>query len=289
MSVVDSMTEPTDPLKSSDAAPADVGRAGAMLRAARQQKGLHIAALAASIKVTPAKLEALESGRYQDLLDPAFTRALAQAVCRALKIDPAPVLAQLPDATVDGLGRVGGGLNTPFRERPGRVVPADWAPWRHPVLWLVALLLLAAVAFQLWPSTPTRDLAAGAEGAAKPASDVGKSLARATASGAASGGGAASTSVSAGRPALPQSATSLATGDAVVLRARQATWVQAVDGNGQTLVSRLIPAGETLELTVKTPLRLKIGNVGGTELQFRGKLIDLGPVARDNKASLTLP
>ena len=46
-----------------------------MLRAARQQQGLHIAALAAAIKVTPAKLEALEAGRIEALPDATFARA----------------------------------------------------------------------------------------------------------------------------------------------------------------------------------------------------------------------
>ena len=119
--------------------------AGAMLRAARQQQGLHIAALAASIKVTPAKLEALESGRYHELPDTTFARALAKTVCRVLKIDPEPVLAQMPGAPDTGLARVDGGLNTPFRERPGRVDPSVWVPWRHPVLWAVALLLFAGI------------------------------------------------------------------------------------------------------------------------------------------------
>ena len=67
-----------------------------MLRAAREKRGLHIAALAASIKVSPRKLEALETDRYDELPDLTFTRALAQTVCRALKIDAEPVLAKLP-------------------------------------------------------------------------------------------------------------------------------------------------------------------------------------------------
>ena len=117
-----------------------------MLRAARQQQGLHIAALAASIKVTPAKLEALEAGRYHELPDTTFARALAKTVCRVLKIDPEPVLAQMPDTPDSGLARVDGGLNTPFRERPGRVDPTVWVPWRHPVLWAVAYDESAALA-----------------------------------------------------------------------------------------------------------------------------------------------
>ncbi|MBX9792674.1 MAG: helix-turn-helix domain-containing protein, partial [Burkholderiaceae bacterium] len=72
--------------------------AGAMLREARQAKGLHIAALAASIKVSQRKLELLEADKISELPDATFARALAQTVCRSLKIDPVPVLAALPQA-----------------------------------------------------------------------------------------------------------------------------------------------------------------------------------------------
>eukprot|EP01136_Pigoraptor_vietnamica_P039483 Opistho-1_new@10349 len=70
--------------------------AGAWLREARQQRGLHIAALAAMLKVPQAKLEALEADRWQDLPDTTFARALAKAMCRVLKVDAAPVMALLP-------------------------------------------------------------------------------------------------------------------------------------------------------------------------------------------------
>jgi len=281
----------------------DAVAAGALLRAARQQQGLHIAALAASIKVTPAKLEALEAGRHHELPDATFTRALAQAVCRALKIDPAPVLAQLPGTPPDALGRVDGGLNTPFRERPGRAVPADWAPWRHPVLWLVALLLVAAAAFVLVPSAPTapRELPAQAapDGANQPVMPPGtvttpvESAAPASAPPPASsaapvsslapaGSAPAADTVAAAAPALAPGGT-----DEVMLKAVQDTWVQAVDGTGQTLMARVLPAGETVALTPALPVRLRIGNVRGTELLFRGQPVPLN--TRDNIANLTLP
>ena len=73
------------------AVPTDAAAAGALLRAARLAQGLHIAALAASIKVSPAKLEALEAGRSHELPDHTFARALALTVCRVLKIDATPV------------------------------------------------------------------------------------------------------------------------------------------------------------------------------------------------------
>ena len=70
--------------------------AGRLLREARQAQGLHIAALASAIKVAPRKLELLEADRLDELPDATFTRALAQTVCRSLKIDAAPILALLP-------------------------------------------------------------------------------------------------------------------------------------------------------------------------------------------------
>ena len=163
------MTDQDRPLGSAPAGPAagsglavtEAVSGGAMLRAARQQQGLHIAALAASMKVPPARLEALEAGRYHELVDTTFTRALAQAMCRALRIDPVPVLALLPGSSPDALGRVDGGLNTPFREHGGRGLPADWAPWRHPVLWRAAPSWLR-------PARQCAGPAAGARRAASP-------------------------------------------------------------------------------------------------------------------------
>jgi cytoskeleton protein RodZ len=314
--------EPPASGRTGDAATSGV--AGAMLRAARQQQGLHIAALAASIKVSPSKLESLESGRYHELLDVTFSRALAQTVCRVLKIDPAPVLAQMPGAPPDALGRVDGGLNMPYRERPDRVVPADWAPWRHPVLWLVALLLMAAAAFVLVPSSAVRDLtlpgsaatvpvmppggaAAGQDGAVVPPGDGASAVPGASlsapaaasgvrgATGATPGGGLATADLATGRSSLLTASagtgapSSAVAGDSVALRALQPTWVQAVDGSGQTLMARLVPAGEIVELIAQPPVRLRIGNASGTELSFRGKSVDLRASARDNIANITLP
>ena len=310
-------------------AASEPGAAGALLRAARQKQGLHIAALAAAIKVPPARLEALEAGRYHELLDVTFTRALAQAVCRVLRIDPVPVLALLPGSPPDALGRVDGGLNTPFRERPGRAMSADWAPWRHPLAWLAALLLLAAAAFVLIPNGVPRDSAAvtGADAPAAPLPAASAALlgvdgaspqvvtatADAAASPLAAGvlapGAGGLPAASAGRPEASPAAAAVASAvapggtalgnfaptlisangnaaDVVVLTARQSTWVQAVDGSGKILMARMVPAGETIEMTPSLPLKLRIGNVSGSDLSFRGKPVNL--VTRDNIANIIL-
>lgn len=304
-------TAPAAPDAQGKAPSAEAATAGAMLRAARQQQGLHIAALAASMKVPPARLEALEAGRYHELVDTTFARALAQAMCRALRIDPVPVLALLPGASPDALGRVDGGLNTPFREHGGGGLPADWAPWRHPVLWLVALLLLAAAAFVLVPAGALRDPPLPAAGAPVMPPDASASATLGTAVGPADGSAAAPFTNPGSNPAVVEligaaavnavtaapataSAASAALpgpGDAsatVQIRALKDTWVQAVDANKQTLLARMLPAGESVTLSPAMPLRVRIGNVLGTELLLRGQPVDLGAGKRDNIVSLTL-
>ena len=128
--------------------------AGALLRQAREARGLHLAALAATMKIAPAKLEALEADRFDQLPDATFVRALALAVCRKLKIDDAQaVLDLLPRGdSPAGLERVSAGLNTPFREHVDRADPWSLALSRGPLVWAGGLLLLAAVAVYVLPS-----------------------------------------------------------------------------------------------------------------------------------------
>jgi cytoskeleton protein RodZ len=134
------------------AGPLAAASAGRLLREARERQGLHIAALAASIKVTQKKLELLEADRFDALPDATFTRALAQTVCRALKIDPAAVLGLLPPAGGYRLEQLGEGLNAPFRERPGvvqRDAPSFAFGW---AFWLTTLILVASVVLYFLPS-----------------------------------------------------------------------------------------------------------------------------------------
>lgn len=288
--------------------------AGALLREARLKQNLHIAALAASIKVAPAKLEALEAGRFEELPDATFARALAQSVCRVLKIDAQPVLSLLPTGAAAALEKVDAGLNTPFRERQGRAAPADWLVPRQPALWLALLLIGAAAAFALMPGswvgrwmpspgeTPatarveTTVISSGADGAASAVAPVEVAVsASATAPSAAP--------LDAPAASVPEAAPPVASANPVVaaappvaasaastqLTARQATWVQASDAKGQVLLSRLVQAGEVVELTGPRPLKLRIGNVRGTDLVDRGQPVDLASRTRDNVLNLELP
>lgn len=287
---------------------------GAMLRAARLQRGLHIGALAAAMKVPQAKLEALEADRFADLPDATFVRALALSVSRALKTDPAPILALLPGAPHIHLERVDGGLNMPFRERPGHTAPVEWAAGNWPLIGIVAALLLAAAGMAWAPrdwlralpslrSTPaaTADAAATVAtsdaAATAPAPDRQSAPVALSASALAGTLGESLPTPSAQVPnAVPGGATSSAASGVgapiaqalVRIRAIEDTWIQATDAGDKIVLSRLLSAGEVVGLEAAEALKIRVGNAKGTELTHRGQVLDLKPSTRDNVATVDL-
>jgi len=304
--------------------------AGRLLREARQAQGLHIAALASAIKVVPRKLELLESDRLDELPDATFTRALAQTVCRSLKIDAAPILALLPPPSGYRLEQLGEGLNTPFREHSERLAANDWATLARPAVWLPALLLVAAAVVYLMPPGWLPNSAAPSPSAAPDdasanagpaASGVAAALAGLASASGAEGVEAADAAGSASAPLAPGATTrpvaaAAPPADAAVaistpassaaavsahsvagaasapkllqLRASADTWIGVVDARGQTLLSRTVKPGETVDLDGVVPLKVRIGNVSGTKIVFRGQAVPLAPYANGNLARLEL-
>jgi cytoskeleton protein RodZ len=276
--------------------------AGLLLRQARQSRGLHIAALATSIKVTPRKLELLESDRYDELLDLTFTRALAQTVCRSLKIDPAPVLALLPKSSGGQLDHVESGINQPFLERsgrsgrPGRVESQSWKQALKPQWLLPGLLVFAAGGMYFLPGSLTLDSEnhppATAEVVQGPAADMVPAVAvtaalQQTPVELLPPPDVSSAGLSA-PPATPAEAASAAVASLLELRASQGAWVEVQDANSKPLLARLLQAGEVVNLDGTPPLRLKVGNAANTTVRFRGQPIDLAPSTRDNVARIEL-
>jgi cytoskeleton protein RodZ len=256
-----------------------------LLRQARRAQGLEIAALAAAMKVAPRKLELLESDRFDELHDATSVRALAQSVCRALRIDAAPVMALLPQGQSMGLEHINQGLNTPFRERPASALPMDWTMLAKPIVWAPVLIALAAAALYWFPS----DLFGPSRVSSRPV-PVAEPVAAAA---AASAPPATVVETVYSAPPQPESPGSSAPPVATVngllqLRTTAQSWVEVQDGRGQMLLSRMIQPGETVGLDGPLPMRVKIGNSAGTQLMFRGELVELTPFSRENVAKLEL-
>jgi cytoskeleton protein RodZ len=207
--------------------------------------------------------------------------------------------------------------------------PVDWMPWRRPALWVAAALLVAAAAFVLVPTDVGDLSLGGAEPAAgaasEPAAAASAGTAAAvqpaagaepvTATGAAAAAGADPAPAASGAALLPAAGAAGATAAAaaaaagasgppaaaaptaalsaepatLVLRAVQDTWVQVTDAGGQVLMARTVPAGETVAMSPAPPIRLRIGNVRGTALEYRGRTVDMAASNTGNVANITLP
>lgn len=299
--------------------PSAAPSAGALLRAARERQGLHIAALAAAIKVSPRKLDALENDRWNELPDATFTRALAQTVCRTLKIDAKPVLDLMPQAEAVVLAPSAGALNEPFRARRGRD-DGGWAALAvRPMVVAALLLLLAAALVYLaptigWPpardavpatapasaaasvsvpasAAPLPSVPASAASAAGVAVEL-PALASAPSAGTTAGGAPPTGAASAPAAALPASGAAsegVAPATLLRLRTRAASWVEVRDAAGRVLLSRLLPPGESIGIDGQAPLRLVIGNAPATEVVLRGRPVELAPHTRDSVARVELP
>ena len=277
-------------------APARPTTAGGLLRQARQAQGLHIAALAAAIKVVPRKLELLESDQFDQLPDATFTRALAQTVCRTLKIDAAPILALLPPPNGHRLEQVAEGLNTPFHERPGHLVPKEWASLGSPVVWIVGVIAVMTLAVYLVPgewlqypsAVVTRPRPANTE--LTPAAVLLAAAAAPAAASTASLDAPSPTAAPASEPVAdvaPDAVTAAAASGVLQFRTTAQSWIEVTDARGQSLISRVLQPGENVGLDGVPPLKVRIGNVSGTQVTFKGQPVELAK-SRDNLARLEL-
>jgi cytoskeleton protein RodZ len=128
--------------------------AGALLRQLREDAGFKLDVLAQALRVSPAKLEALESDRLNELPDAMFARALTLAVCRQLKTDATPVLSLLPGQDVSRLAAKNErGLDFPL-DRPSFLPQSSFvvvARLFTPLRWVALAIFGLALVIGFWP------------------------------------------------------------------------------------------------------------------------------------------
>ena len=279
-----------------------------LLQQAREAAGLHIAALAAALKVPVKKLEALEAGRYDELPDLTFARALASSACRHLKVDPAPVLEQIPYSRAPMLGDTPSTINAPFKsaQEGSTSLAAEWL--RRPAVLASLLLVLAAVGLLLAPDwgvtvdTLRQSVPEPAALVGSPASvttervEPGPSVPVAVpptsttpvlpgpvpATPTSSDPVTVATPVSVADPAADQAA---AKGAALLhIQAIGESWVEVVDGKGASQVQRMLKAGDALDFSASPPYSVVVGRADAVQVTVRGQAFDVMPHARNSVA-----
>jgi len=289
--------------------PGSVGP-GALIRAARESQGLHIGALAVSMKVPVKKLEALESDRFDLLPDTVFTRALALSVCRALKIDASPIMRGLPQLKTPQIKTDESGLNASFRGASDGMHGGIISHLASPVGAGVLLLILTIAAVWFWPVKTTDEFFASSQEKAKSqemAPGSGRDVAAtpqlldpptpettaapvvvasvATSAAMAVGSQAPQAVVSTVPPSGTSTEVSAGTDAAVlVLTAKGASWVDVTDAKGKSQLRKTTSDGEVFHISGPLPLAVIVGKADVVSVSIRGQALDLKAVSKDNVA-----
>jgi len=285
--------------------------AGEMLRMAREAAGLSLSELAVSLKVNVKKLEALEADRLNLLPNAVFVRGLASSVCRALRIDAAPVLAQLPQTTAPQLIHDREwGLNTPFRSPADLGMTSIWDQISRPVILAVLALLAGALVLIFFPSMERKGGAAPTpaqtnEAAQRPADAEAESFAVAkgvdvsaaaapheslteavpaakTSKPAVASPQTASNAVS--QLPVPAKASAVTGGGLVSFKANGPTWIEVTDAAGVVQLRRTLQTGDSARASGVLPLAVVVGSADVTEVLVKGKPFSLTGLTRDNVA-----
>lgn len=290
--------------------------AGAMLREAREAARVQLPSLAATLKVPPGKLEALEADDYAAFPDHVFMRALAMGMCRTLHVDAAPVLAALPRTELKSLSKTGAGINATVKERSHfRSSGMSFGGSSHGSRKVVAgvlVLLAAAAAVYFVPlhqggdagsqaDAPAAPAVAGASGAAgtTPSAPVVAEVPAAVA-GNAGEGAAAPVQPAATPPAAAETATPVAaaaeapapapaavpaqaSGAVLEMRASAQSWVKVKDAKGKVVLEKTLAKDEAVTASGELPLSVIVGNAKGTQVLVRGEPLNIAGT-RDNVA-----
>ena len=262
---------------------------------------MHPETLASALKVPTRKIEALESGELDEMPDPAFTRALAAAVCRHLKLDPVAVLALLPPSVPlhlptphmrDSLRNEDGQMG---RVRTASSIDAGASFFKRP-LWLAAVaLLLLAASVPFWPklqSSLNQTAAQAKNKSQTPITQISEaeptmqSAAQAAAVGVSAPVVAApAATVSGAKDALPAASSTAP----LLLRASGESWLQVTDASGRVLLSRTLTAGESVPLTGKAPFRLIVGRAELVSIVYQGANQTYPAAMQTGLARLSVP
>ena len=285
-----------------------------MLQQARIAAGVEIEPLAAVLKVSVRKLQALEAGQLNNPSEMTFTRALAASVCRQLRIEPGPVLNAWPGQSTDATAvpKILSNDGTPNAATalPGSAQPSGGRSW----LGVLVVMLIGVgvwMAYQQMQHASERRQArataqptvAEPERAETAAPVVVEVPAASVTEIAPAAGGAVEAApvtppaVNATQPEEPakpgpivnnQSAplTPAAIGNHIlVLHALEASWIEVTDVSGARVFTRLMSAGDHVAIDEGgRPLSVLIGNAAGVRVYSRSKALDLTDKARLNVA-----
>ncbi|MBM3392343.1 MAG: DUF4115 domain-containing protein [Betaproteobacteria bacterium] len=257
--------------------------AGALLRMARESRGMSVAEVAAALKLSPRQIEAIENEDFSRLSGATFIRGFVRNYAKLLKVDAAPVMAALKENQVLPQAVLTAPVDT------GVKMPATSA--RHGRGYLLAMLFamaMLAVALSLYFDwVDLRRVLKGAkspDAASVPRSEVAQVVQPLPQPAAEPAAGEAPP------PAAFQTAPAAAVSGAhqLVFSFDGSSWVEVKEAGGRIVFSQMNARGTTQVVEGRPPFQLVVGNASNVRLQYNDQPVDLRPHTRVEVARLTL-
>lgn len=257
--------------------------AGALLRMAREARGMSVAEVAAALKLSPRQIEAIENEDFSRLSGATFIRGFVRNYARLLKVDAAPVMAALEEKQVLPQAVLMAPVDA------GVKMPATSV--RHGRSYLLAMLFamaMLAVALTLYfdlidlggllkgektpaaAGTPRSEVAQVVQPLRQPAAE--------------------SPVADPAAPVAPGSAPPSAEPGTsqLVFSFDGSSWVEVKEASGRIVFSQMNAKGTTQVVEGRPPFQLVVGNASHVRLQYNDQPVDLRPHTRVEVARLTL-
>ncbi len=245
---------------------------GAAVKAARESIGMSASALAARLRLGVKQIDALERCDLQALPSIIYVRGFLRGCARELKIDAAPLLADLERRA---------GVQT----RMPAALDSGGFPWHRfgdgsrPVIVIaLAALVVAGVIGVLIPrhaSTPSNRGSSSAAAQAPPTANPPAQSAAPSVAPSAPESATVPPAPSQTSAAVAQAALTDTGLPVLVLRAHAQAWVEVTQADGTTVFSQICAPGSVQSIKAPPPLHLTVGNASDVDAEFRGAAVDL--------------
>lgn len=289
--------------------------AGAQLAAFREERGWTVEHVANQLNLAARQIDALEHDNYAALPGMVIVRGFIRAYAKVLKVDSVPILASIIDDSVAPrvLPPARSEMSASFSETQ---LLSDTRSRRLPtrgIAFIVALVAIAALAVfagkRMGWLPATSDLLS---------SELNQELSRVTLQKTATvapvepavAAPVVPQKIAEEKPAVdPQAATAIVTPpavtppvaavaasappidskDALVIQARQDSWLEIKRADDNSIVaSRILKANSSDAFEITAPVSVVIGNAAGVDVSLRGKPVDVLAGNTSNVARLNL-
>lgn len=277
-------TEASSDALSSDASPPKAY--GARLAWERQRAGLSVTDVAATLRLHPNQVRAIEQEDLTRLPELAYVRGFIRSYARVLNVDAAPMLGDLNDKLAPSGASVVDAMTTTSDYSPVRAAARE--RMSRQVVMAVAVIGLIALGIIGWQST-LQGQQAPAPAAITAAPPIATAPVEQPAIKEEQSVPAAEQPSQVSEPASAVVASEPSTAPPMLwLRFSGKSWVEVTDANGKILLLELSSAGVEHMLNGAAPLTVVIGDANTTSVSVHGEAFNLQPFTRNNVARFTV-